>query len=105
LLPLERCKATKVFETSTNIVNMANKKVPGRDDFDAQLGALEAVGIPHDYATIIHHTRRDLPKRLIHDVRHGKRVNFDVLGEIRRVVRERTAANLLHTQVVQHEAA
>lgn len=79
---------------------MANKKVPGRDEFDVQLEALEAVGIPRDCASIIRHTRRDLPKRLIYDVRHGKRVNFDVLAEIRRVVRERMAANMLHTQPV-----
>lgn len=77
---------------------MANKKVPGRDDFDTQLAAIEKLGIPSDYATIILHTRHDLTRRHIHDVRHGHRVDFDVLSEIRRVVRERNAAALLHTQ-------
>lgn len=73
---------------------MPRKKTLGRDDFNDQLKVLDGKGIPHNYATIILHTRPDLTRRYIHDVRHGKRVDFDVLSEIRRVSRERTAAAL-----------
>ncbi len=77
---------------------MANKKVDGRDKFNDELRALNEGEhkVPHDYATIILHTRPDLSRRLIHDVRHGKRVNTDVLAEIKRVTRERAAARFLN---------
>jgi hypothetical protein len=77
---------------------MANKKVEGRDRFDDELKALNTGEhkVPHDYATIILHSRPDLTRRHIHDVRHGLRVDFDVLGEIKRVTRERAAALYLN---------
>lgn len=81
---------------------MANKKVEGRDKFDDDLRTLNngEHKVPHDYATIIMHTRPDLTRRLIYDVRHGKRVNTDVLGEIKRVTRERAAAVYLNAVTV-----
>ncbi len=82
---------------------MANKKVEGRDKFDLGLKALNEAEnkVPHDYATIIRHTRPDWSRRYIHDVRHGLRVDFDVLAELKRVARERAAALYLTTQPVE----
>ena len=82
---------------------MANKKVEGRDKFITELTALNEgpTPVPHDYATIIRHTRPDLTRRRIYDVRHGLRVDFDVLSEIKRVTRERAAANYMNSQPVE----
>jgi predicted Ser/Thr protein kinase len=78
---------------------MPNKKHPDRDKFDAEMKVIEQLGpIPSDYAKIIRHSRPDLNKRLLYDVRHSKRVDLSVLAEIRRVVLERATANILHPQ-------
>lgn len=80
---------------------MPKKPHPDRANFDSQLEALERIGIFPEYATIIRHTRPDLDKSLIQDVRYGRRVNIDVLGEIRRVVMERLEAKLKHPVALQ----
>jgi len=75
---------------------MPNKKHPDRDRFMAKWEKLGEV--PSDYAVVIRHTRPDLTKRYIHDVRHARRTDLEVIGLIERVVQERTVANMLHPQ-------
>lgn len=77
---------------------MANKKHPDRDKFEAELEELNKLDVPADYATIVRHTRPDIPKRLLYDVRHGNTTDLAVLAEIRRVTRERAAANIIYAQ-------
>ena len=72
---------------------MANKKVPRRDEFEAEIDRLEC--LPPNYAGIIHHYRPDLDKRRIWNVRHKKAVDFDILAELKRVDREAKAAKQL----------
>ena len=76
---------------------MPRLKHPDRQQFEAQMKVIERLGpIPSDYAVVIRHSRPDLNKRYIHDVRHGRRVDLEVLGLIRQMQQERLTANILH---------
>lgn len=69
---------------------MPSKKHPQRDEFDAARGEW-LNDLPADYAAIVKHYRPDLPnltKRRIWEVRHGNRVDMDILNELKRVARE-----------------
>lgn len=66
---------------------MANKKVPRRDEYDVALSLIAPL-LPRNYAGIVHHYRPDLNKRRIYHAKVGKVVDFDILAEFKRVVRE-----------------
>ena len=70
---------------------MANKKVPRRDEYDAEL-LLIAPLLPRNYAGIVAHYRPDLNRRRIYHAKVGKVVDFDILAEFKRVARETAAA-------------
>lgn len=73
---------------------MANKKVPRRDEYDAELQQV-APDLPRNYAGIILHYRPDLDKRRIYHAKVGKVVDFDILAELKRVAREAKAGRQL----------
>lgn len=89
-----RCNIANNFEVSTNEHIMANKKLPRRDEYNAELSLIEAQ-LPANYAGIIRHYRPDLDKRRIYDARHGRVVDFDILAELKRVARESASARKL----------
>lgn len=70
---------------------MANKKVPRRDEYDEQLQAI-ADDLPKNYAVIVQHYRPDLDRQRIYHARKGKVVDFEILNEFKRVVREAKAS-------------
>jgi hypothetical protein len=73
---------------------MPNKKVPGRDEFEAaRLAIVEH--LPSNYGGLILHRRRDIDKRRLYHVKCGKVVDWDILSELQKLAKEEQAARKL----------